>query len=120
MMDGLYSRCGGKAIPFVRMFNGSPSKYIWEDGEGVEHSILQGEGGEQGDPLMPLLFSLGQHSALEATQEELTVDECLFAYLDDIYVVSPDSDRASHVYAILQRHLYSHARIRIKGGKTQV
>ena len=60
MMDGLYSRCGGKAIPFVRMFYGSPSKYIWEDGEGVEHSILQGEGGEQGDPPMPLLYSLGQ------------------------------------------------------------
>ena len=42
MMDGLSSRCGGEAIPFVRMFCGSPSKYIWEDGEGVEHSILQG------------------------------------------------------------------------------
>ena len=27
----------------------------------MEHSILQGEGGEQGDPLMPLLSSLGQH-----------------------------------------------------------
>ena len=64
----LYARCGGKTIPFVRMFYGSPSKYIL----GEEHAILQGEGGEQGDPLMLLLCSLGQHSALEATQEELT------------------------------------------------
>ena len=28
------------------------------------HTIPQGEGGEQGDPLMPLLFCLGQHPAL--------------------------------------------------------
>ena len=42
MLDGLFSRCGGKAIPFVRMFYSSPSVYIWEDAEGVEHSILQG------------------------------------------------------------------------------
>ena len=47
---------------------------------------------------MPFVF-VGS-SALEATQEELTMDECLFAYFDDIHVVSPDPDRASHVYAI--------------------
>ena len=70
-LDGLYTHCGGEAIPFVRMFYGSPSTYIWEDVEGVEHSILQGEGGEQWHPLMPLLHSLGQHGALEATHEEL-------------------------------------------------
>ena len=29
----------------------------------VVHTIDQGEGGEQGDPFMPLLFSLGQHGA---------------------------------------------------------
>ena len=39
MLDG-HTHCGGEAIPFVRMFNGSPSTYIWEDAEGVEHSIL--------------------------------------------------------------------------------
>ena len=33
---------------------------------GDPQMIPQGEGGEQGDPLMPLLFSLGQHSALDA------------------------------------------------------
>ena len=61
MFDGLYTHCGGETIPFVRMFYGSPSTCIWEDAEGVEHSILQGVGGEQGDPLMTLLYSLGQH-----------------------------------------------------------
>ena len=66
MMDGLFSLCGGEAVPFVRLFHGSPSTYMWEDAEGVEHLIPQGEGGEQGDPMMPLLYSLGQRSALEA------------------------------------------------------
>ena len=91
MLDGLYTHCGGETIPFVRMFYGSPSTYVWEDAEGVEHSILQGEGGEQGDPLMPLLYSLGQHGALVATQEELADGETLVAYLDDIWgcVASP-------------------------------
>ena len=68
MLDGLHTHCGGETIPFVRMFYGSPSTDLWEDAEGVEHSILQGELGEQGDPLMPLLYSLGQHGALEATR----------------------------------------------------
>ena len=27
------------------------------------HEIMQGEGGEQGDPLMPMLYALGQHQA---------------------------------------------------------
>ena len=38
---------------------------------------------------MPLLFALGQHAALEAVQRQLRVGERLFAYHDDIYVVSP-------------------------------
>ena len=37
-----------------------------EDEMGEVHDILQGEGGEQGDPLMPALFALGQQEALEA------------------------------------------------------
>ena len=31
----------------VRLFYGSPSTYTWEDAEGVEHLIPQGEGGEK-------------------------------------------------------------------------
>ena len=34
MLDGLCTHCGGETIPFVRMFYGSPSTYIWEDAEG--------------------------------------------------------------------------------------
>ena len=70
MLDGLLKVAGaGQVLPFVLMFYGAPSAYLWEDDAGVIHTIRQGEGGEQGDALMPLLFALGQHSALEAIQE---------------------------------------------------
>ena len=38
-------------MPFVSMFCGM-STYLWED-EGTTHNIVQGEGGEQGDAMMP-------------------------------------------------------------------
>ena len=38
---------------------------LWEMDDGQVHRIPQGEGGEQGDPMMPL-YSPGQHGALEA------------------------------------------------------
>ena len=47
------------------------SEYLWEDSSGTVHTIPQGEGGEQGDPLMPLLFAVGQHEALEAINGQL-------------------------------------------------
>ena len=120
MMDGLLNVAGGgKALPFVKMFYGSPSSYVWEDSEGVTHTIRQGEGGEQGDPFMPLLFSLGQHSALEAVQEDLFDGEFLFAFLDDIYVATTPH-RVEDVYKSLDENLWSFSRIQIHGGKTKV
>ena len=50
---------------------------------GVTHEIHQGEGGEQGDPLMPLLSALGQHKSLVEAQARLRGNEIVFAYLDD-------------------------------------
>ena len=58
MLSGLLNEEGsGQALPFVRMFHGSPSSNSWED-SCVPHTIRQGEGGEQGNALMPLLFAL--------------------------------------------------------------
>ena len=54
---------------------------------GEVHEIAQGEGGDQGDPLMPLLFILRQHVALAAANARLQDRERLFAQLDDIYVM---------------------------------
>ena len=118
MLQGL-CHVSPSAVPFVRQFYGTPSRYLWEDDSGKVHDIDQGEGGEQGDPLMPMLFSLGQHNALRAVQARLQEGELIFAYLDDVYIVcSPE--RVSAIYAILQEELWRHARIRIHHGKTQV
>ena len=58
MLEALIEVPGGSvALPFVRFFYGQPSRYLWEDQFGVVHNIDQGEGGEQGDGLMPLLSS---------------------------------------------------------------
>ena len=79
MLRGLRSmEDGDQVLPFVQCFFGSPSTYLWEDELGTTEDIAQGEGGEQGDPLMPLLFALGQHAALEAVQGRLLDGEKLF------------------------------------------
>ena len=49
---------------------------------------------------MPMLYSLGQHGALQEVQYSLGPDEYLFAYLDDIYVVCP-LERVSAIYKLL-------------------
>ena len=40
-------------------FFSEQSAYISENNDGVVHTICQGEGGEQGDRLMPFLFCVG-------------------------------------------------------------
>ena len=120
MLEALVRMPGGSQIlPFVRLFYGRPSQYLWEDNEEVVHRIAQGEGGEQGDALMPLLFSLGQHAALEAVKARMLDGEVLLAFLDDVYVITTP-ERVGDVYVALQEELYRHARIRIHVGKTQV
>ena len=106
-------------MPFVRLFHGQPSQYLWEDAEGIVHTVAQGEGREQGDPFMPLLFSLGQHAALQAAHSRMRAGETLFAFLDDVFfVVQPD--RVGEVYQVVEQELYRHSRITIHTGKTQV
>ena len=88
MLCKLHSPPKASAIlPFVHLFYGSASQYLRRDDEGVEHEITQGEGGEQGDPLMPALFSLGQHNALQQAVTELHQKDHLLGFLDDIYVI---------------------------------
>ena len=69
---------------------------------------------------MPLLFALGQHAALTAIQGSLGAEERLMAFLDDLYVATPIPDRLRNVYGTMQQELWTHSRIRINGGKTQV
>ena len=103
MLSGLRDmEDGAELLPFVSSFYGRPSTYLWEDELEVVHDIQQGEGGEQGDALMPMFFSLGQHRALVASAEQLQEHEMLFAFLNNIYVVC-DPDRVEKVHQLLQR-----------------
>ena len=88
-----------------------------QDDFGVTHEIIQGEGGEQGDPLMPALFAVGQHRALVAMRDRLLPHEHLLAFLDDINIVP---ERVVTIHTQLRAKLWNHARIQIHQGKTQV
>ena len=52
-------------------------------------------------------------------QSRLNATESLFAFHDDVYVATTP-DRVAEVYTALATELYTHSRIRINGGKTQV
>ena len=97
----------------------SPPEYLWENNEGVVHRIPQGEVGEQGDALMPLLFALGQHEALQAVSRQLRPNERLFAFLDDTYLTTKP-DRVGAGYAILEQELRVHACIRVHTGNSKI
>ena len=65
MLEGLMGAPGARDfLPFVRMFYGEPSEYVWYDSHGNREVITQAEGGEQGDPLIPALFALGPHGQI--------------------------------------------------------
>ena len=68
---------------------------------------------------MPLLFCLGQHSALSAVVAGLREGERLFAYLDHLYVVCKP-DRVGAVHEFRRVHLWDKCRISLHAGKTRV
>ena len=120
MLHGLRNNPAlSQALPFVRQFYGSSSTYLWYDDRGVAHEVRQAEGGEQGDPLMPGLFALAQHPALLAAQQSLQEGEAIFAFLDDIYVISAP-ERTRPLFNVLRTALWDHARISLSLGKTRV
>ena len=79
-------------VLFVRQWYGSASKFVWVDDNGEAHIITQGDGGEQGDALMPALFCLALHPALEHLREVLPENATVVAYLDDLYVFCEKSE----------------------------
>ena len=108
-----------RMLPFVRLAYAQPSQYEWVDESGAVRMIHQGEGGEQGHPLMPLLFSLGIHDALARVDAQLREGEHLFAFLDDVYTIA-EPDRIRFIYDRLQEELSAHAGIQLHTGKTRV
>ena len=122
-------------LPFVAMFYGHTSEYYWTDEDSEVWPIEQGDGGEQGDPLMPALFALGLHSALVSSDDKLQelmfesgpipedgegyFTPLLFAFLDDLYLVTV-RDIARQAFDIVTGEVERIAGIRTNLGKLQL
>ena len=85
------------------------SCYHWEDQDGVRKQAWKHEGGEQGDPLMPLLFSLAVHDVLSAVKEQMLPGEELFAFLVDVCILCAQ-ERCRILYDLLADGLFRQAR----------
>ena len=88
---------------------------------GRDYQVQVAEGVIQGDPISPLLFSLGLHPSLEAASASLqsqAPEARLFAYLDDICLVGP-SVAIPQAYAILSAHVQA-AHLAFNSSKAQV
>ena len=108
-----------KLLPFVMLAYGRQSTYLWTDDAGRTHQVLQGEGGEQGDALMPALFSLGMARALRQAQEQLQPGELVVAYLDDVYIITRP-ERALPAYRTVTATVEAVCGVRPNLGKTVV
>ena len=104
-------------LPFVRATYCQPTCHKWKDQDGVQHDVHQHEGGEQGNPLMPLMFSLAIHNALVEVKASMRLGEMLFAFLDDVYVVAT-SQRIREVCNLLNETL-AIVGIQLHAGKTR-
>ena len=117
MLVRLSGMPGARALlPFVRLSYASPSSYLWFDNQGQRRTVTQAEGGEQGDPLMPLLFSVGIQGALEEVSTLLLAGEQLCAFLDDVYIVCQPG-RVRYLYDRLGEALLRVAGIRLHQGE---
>ena len=69
---------------------------------------------------MPLLYSLGQHGALQKLHSEVLLEEeTLLAFLDVTHLVIPCPDRITTIYAALHKTLFNTTNIRINPRKTK-
>ena len=105
-------------VPHVRMWYGTRSTFVWTDENGESHLVEQAEGGEQGDPLMPALFCLAVRPALQAAQGMLQSGEGVFAYLDDVYLLTRP-ERARDALDTVSRNLGESCGIAVDQGKLQ-
>ena len=110
---------GARAIlPFVRLSYAQPSNYAWYNDEGERRFVTQAEGGEHGDPLMPLLFAIGIQGVLEEVATHLADGEQLCVFLDDVYLLC-ETARVEPLYKVLEEATMRVAGIQLHQGKTR-
>lgn len=114
------TRSGRMVLPAMRLFAWVSRRWFWRphayQSLRAAGTILQGEGGEQGDPLMPALFAVGQHASLQAASARLRQGEKALAFLDDLYVITT-RDRAKAAFEAVSEEVAAHAGIRLDLGK---
>ena len=106
-------------LPFVRKTYANPSSCQSFTDDGECRTVTQAGGGEQGDPLMPLVFSLGKQRALEEVAASLLPGEQSGAFLDDVYLVC-QPDRVLFLYSLFADALIRTAGIQLHQAKTRV
>ena len=105
-------------LPLVRLSYASPSRYSWWDEDGQRRTVVQAEGGEQGDPLMPLLFAIGIQAALEGPYHPSARGAAL--RIPGRCDALCDPERAKAIHDTLAECLWRVAGIQLHGGKTKV
>ena len=86
----------------------SPSDLILGGIQAPPEVICSSQGVRQGDPLGPLLFSIGIRPIIEDLSNALGPDCVVLAYLDDMYILSSSADTLSRVedfFALNERSL---------------
>ena len=107
-------RCVQVFLLFVRISYARPSRYSWFDNQGQRRTVTQTKGGEQVNPLMLLVFSIGIQGALEEVSTLLLAGKQLRAFLDDVYFVC-QLDQVRFLYDRLGESLF-----RLHEGETRV
>lgn len=81
-------------------YNTATPLVVSEDG-GLPTVLSSSDGVRQGDPLGPLLFSVGARNTLAALAADLGPGHALLAYLDDVYILSVEPGTLNRVDALL-------------------
>ena len=111
-------------LSLVRTMYSGPTQYHWVDDLGQGRQIRQQEGGEQGDPLMPLRFCLAVRKALGDVPAELLSGEkvvCLSGRRVRVFAgtVSPDPQFIGRHVAVQSKYPVAHQKRREPGTESE-